>query len=117
LKATVTQPLFLIVFAALAGNIIEGYLIDTDHWRHFYLLMGVVWGLMASDARVVRKSRIISDCRPLLMRRVLMAPPTRRANRIMGRVPRRLVLVQQRVAPPRRLPARRRQARIVNAAR
>jgi O-antigen ligase len=49
LKRTHIQPLFLIVYCALAGNIAEGVLIDSDHWRHFYLLMGLVWGLMAAE--------------------------------------------------------------------
>ncbi len=24
---------------------------DTDHWRHFYLLLGLVWGLVAANAK------------------------------------------------------------------
>jgi O-antigen ligase len=27
-----------------------GWLIDTDHWRHFFLMLGLVWGLSAVDA-------------------------------------------------------------------
>jgi hypothetical protein len=114
LRATKTQPLFLIVYAALAGNIIEGYLIDTDHWRHFYMLMGIVWGLMASDTRIVRKARIVRDCRPILMRNVLIVPPSRRGNRIIGRVPQRLTLVRQRLAHPRRRPGSQRPGRILS---
>lgn len=64
LKSTKTQPLFLIVYSALAANIALGVIIDTDHWRHYYLLMGVVWGLMASDRTsliaATRTSRIIA---------------------------------------------------------
>ncbi|MBN9354336.1 MAG: O-antigen ligase family protein, partial [Hyphomicrobium denitrificans] len=41
-KTSATSPLFLIAFAALAGNICEGVLIDSDHWRHFYLLLALV---------------------------------------------------------------------------
>ena len=26
-------------------------IIDTDHWRHFYVLMAIVWGLMAASRR------------------------------------------------------------------
>jgi len=25
----------------------EGFIIGTDHWRHYYLLLGLVWGLAA----------------------------------------------------------------------
>jgi hypothetical protein len=38
----------LAVFAGLAG---EGAIIDTDHWRHFFLLLGLVWGLAAATIR------------------------------------------------------------------
>ncbi|MGE0844833.1 MAG: O-antigen ligase family protein [Flavobacteriaceae bacterium] len=29
-------------------TMVQGLQIDTDHWRHFYLLLGVVWGLHAA---------------------------------------------------------------------
>lgn len=38
------------VFATLSAIIIQGVQIDTDHWRHFYLLLGVQWGLYAAAA-------------------------------------------------------------------
>lgn len=41
---------FLIACAAFAGVAFEGLVIDSDHWRHFFLLMGLIWGL--ADARV-----------------------------------------------------------------
>jgi len=43
-----TQPLFLVVYACFVANVLEGLIIDLDHWRHFYLLMALVWGLMLS---------------------------------------------------------------------
>ncbi|MEQ1651915.1 MAG: O-antigen ligase family protein [Hyphomicrobium sp.] len=115
LKATQTQLLFVIAYAALAGNIIEGFLIDTDHWRHFFVLMGIVWGLMASDTRVKRKARIVRDVRPVLMRAILFVPPSKRGVRIVGRVPSRLPLQLGRVSHPRRRPETRRQSRIVGS--
>ncbi len=60
LKKTPSSPLFLIVFSALAGNICEGVLIDSDHWRHFYLLLALVWGMMAADQRQLRPARILA---------------------------------------------------------
>jgi hypothetical protein len=47
LKATPTQTLFLIVYAAFIANALEGIIIDSDHWRHFYLLAAMVWGMMS----------------------------------------------------------------------
>jgi hypothetical protein len=29
----------------------EGAIIDSDHWRHFYLMMGLLWGMMAAARR------------------------------------------------------------------
>jgi O-antigen ligase len=39
------HPYLLIATAAFAANVFEGIIIDTDHWRHFYLLMAMVWGV------------------------------------------------------------------------
>jgi O-antigen ligase len=43
-----TQPLFLVVYGCFVANVLEGAIIDLDHWRHFYLLMALAWGLMLS---------------------------------------------------------------------
>ena len=55
LKATPTRPLFLIVYASFVAVALEGAIIDTDHWRHFYLLMAIIWGLMCATAPDVRR--------------------------------------------------------------
>jgi hypothetical protein len=34
-----------VLVAAFIGMAIEGVVIDTDHWRHFYLLMAMIWGM------------------------------------------------------------------------
>jgi O-antigen ligase len=44
------QGPFLIATAAFASLAFEGIIIDSDHWRHFFLMMGCIWGL--SDAAV-----------------------------------------------------------------
>ena len=36
------------VWSALFLHILQGFQIDTDHWRHLYLLIGLVWGLAAA---------------------------------------------------------------------
>ena len=38
---------FVIVYAAFLGCVLEGLVIDTDHWRQFFVLMGALWGLMS----------------------------------------------------------------------
>lgn len=45
------QPYFLCVYVVLLGHIALGSIIDTDHWRHFYLLLGLVWGGIALEKR------------------------------------------------------------------
>ena len=51
-----TQPLFLVVYACFVAQALEGSIIDLDHWRHFYLLLALVWGLMLSGTRAVSRS-------------------------------------------------------------
>jgi hypothetical protein len=41
------QPTFHVVYAAFIGVVGESIIIDTDHWRHYFLIVGVLWGLMA----------------------------------------------------------------------
>lgn len=43
------QPTYLAVFCAYTGLAVESAIIDTEHWRHFYLLLGVLWGLIAAS--------------------------------------------------------------------
>lgn len=44
------QPVYLALYAAYVGMVGESFIIDTDHWRHYFLLLGVLWGLMAASA-------------------------------------------------------------------
>ena len=44
-------------FAPLLMIILQGIQIDTDHWRHFYLLLGMVWGLYAASGLWLRRQR------------------------------------------------------------
>ena len=48
LSARVSRPLFLIAYAAFVATAFEGIVIDTDHWRSFYILMALVWGMASS---------------------------------------------------------------------
>lgn len=82
-KRTASQAYFIVAYAALVSLILEGSIIDTDHWRHFYLLMGVVWGLMIADRRIERSARIIADHRPILLNPVLMLSAPRREARAL----------------------------------
>lgn len=48
------QPYLICAFAAFVGEMLEGFVIDTDHWRHFFLLLGMIWGLAAATFNHVR---------------------------------------------------------------
>lgn len=39
------QNYLIAAYAAFVGDAFEGVIIDSDHWRHFFLLLGLVWGL------------------------------------------------------------------------
>ncbi|MDH4985392.1 hypothetical protein QEZ47_07525 [Aminobacter anthyllidis] len=45
------QPYLLSAYVVFLGHIALGTVIDTDHWRHFYLLLGLIWGSIALEAR------------------------------------------------------------------
>jgi hypothetical protein len=42
------QRAYLAIFAAFLGTVGEGFVIDTDHWRHFWLMLGAMWGMIAA---------------------------------------------------------------------
>lgn len=47
-ERTAARPLFLVAYAAFVATALEGIIIDSDHWRSFYFLMAMVWGLAFS---------------------------------------------------------------------
>lgn len=51
------QPYLMIAWIVVIGHVIIGNVIDTDHWRHFYLLLGIVWGCGALEWRHQRALR------------------------------------------------------------
>ncbi len=57
LRSTATQAIFIVVLAAFTATAVEGWIVDTDHWRHFYVLLGLLWGLMIGEQSNARKIR------------------------------------------------------------
>jgi len=45
------QPFLLCAYLVYLAHVAIGNVIDTDHWRHFWLLIGIVWGCAALEAR------------------------------------------------------------------
>jgi O-antigen ligase len=50
------QPFLLCAWVTLVGHVALGTVIDTDHWRHFYILIGMVWGAVALERRYGREA-------------------------------------------------------------
>lgn len=45
------QPYLLCAYVVFIGHMGLGMVIDMDHWRHFYVLIGLIWGAMALERR------------------------------------------------------------------
>src|SRR6202790_1062184 len=58
------QRAYLAIFAAFLGTVGESFIIDTDHWRHFWMMLGAMWGMFAAAQRY----QAVSD-------QALAAPP------------------------------------------
>jgi hypothetical protein len=42
------QRAYVAVFAVFLGTAGENFVIDTDHWRHFWMMLGTMWGMFAA---------------------------------------------------------------------
>ena len=49
------HPYLIAALATLVGMAVEGMVIDTDHWRHFFLMLGMIWGLGAATLKYKRQ--------------------------------------------------------------
>jgi hypothetical protein len=53
------QATYIACYAAFVGEVGESYIIDVQHWRHYYLIMGMVWGLLiAGRAWLKEQARV-----------------------------------------------------------
>ena len=55
------QHYMIVAYATFVGEVAEGFIIDTDHWRHFYLLLGMIWGMAAATRKYVRDGSAIGQ--------------------------------------------------------
>lgn len=49
LVRTPWQSSTIAIFCAMFTTMLQGIQIDTDHWRHFYWMLGLMWGLFAAS--------------------------------------------------------------------
>lgn len=47
-RRTPWQSVYIALWSATFCQILQGLTIDTDHWRHLWLLIGLTWGLAAA---------------------------------------------------------------------
>jgi hypothetical protein len=43
------QRPYLAIYSAFLGTVGESFVIDTDHWRHFWMMLGAIWGMIAAN--------------------------------------------------------------------
>ena len=51
---------YIALYATFVAETGESYIIDVQHWRHYFLIMGALWGLFVAAAayrRAVRTER------------------------------------------------------------
>ena len=63
LLRTPWQKYLIAAYAGFVGEFVEGAIVDTDHWRHFFLLLGMVWGLTAATINCRRQQLQRGDAR------------------------------------------------------
>ena len=71
----VWQPFLLCAWVVFVGNILLGTVIDMDHWRHFYLLMGIIWGCVGLEARHQASGSAASPANSIAPRNYALALP------------------------------------------
>ena len=47
--ATPWQPYLIAATGTFCGEAFESFVVDTDHWRHYFLALGLVWGLAVAS--------------------------------------------------------------------
>ena len=51
------QPFLMVAWIVLAGHALIGNVIDLDHWRHVYMLFGIIWGCFALENNWQKRMR------------------------------------------------------------
>lgn len=51
------QSYLIICYSVFVCHLVIGWVIDIDHWRHFYLVIGVIWGCLALESKWQRHAR------------------------------------------------------------
>ena len=49
------QPIVICAVGTFFGHLIIHNVIDNDHWRHLFLLYGIIWGAYAAERLMKHK--------------------------------------------------------------
>jgi O-antigen ligase/polysaccharide polymerase Wzy-like membrane protein len=79
LTRTPWQSTAIIVYAGYFGIVTESVIIDSDHWRHAFLLLGLLWGLIAATRRHVARANARDGGQPWAPNRAALARQERPA--------------------------------------
>ncbi len=72
--------LLIILLSGFLGVVLEGIIVDTDHWRHFWINLGAVMGVYAMT-QTTRQEQMHSPApSPLSMETVAASPPAMRGS-------------------------------------
>jgi hypothetical protein len=44
------QRTYIAIVSTLIVTLLESFIIDTDHWRHYFMLLGLTWGLAVASS-------------------------------------------------------------------
>ena len=51
------QPVLQCAYAVFLGHLMIHNVVDNDHWRHLYLIYGLIWGGVAAEKMNARTAR------------------------------------------------------------
>lgn len=51
------QRTYLAIFSAFFGTVCEAFVIDIDHWRHFWMMLGIMWAMFAAAHAYTYRAR------------------------------------------------------------
>ncbi len=54
--ATPWRHYLFAAYGAFVGEVLESFIIDSDHWRHYFIILGVLWGLTVATIRQQRQA-------------------------------------------------------------
>jgi hypothetical protein len=61
LVRTPWQTMMIALYGSFIGLALESFIVDTDHFRLYFQLLGIVWGLIAATVNFQRANRASSQ--------------------------------------------------------